>query len=198
MKSPFTFLVVTTLLFNINSADARDISPETIMISGDTSFDDNSIKMDMNNSTIRTDSTTLDLTGAYFIASNIGIGLIIGNADTSTHYDSSTTSSSTTMIGPMAIYSISLNPDFNIILSAGLYKISGDIDEGGGNSFDFDGDGVLIFGSISYFLNDNAAIYFGIRRTDADIDMKSKFLANPAVSATMSDNSNTIGLSFYF
>lgn len=198
MKTLGIILAVFTVVFNIHTADARDLSPGTIMITGDTSFDDSTLKMDTSYANIKTDTTTFDVTGAYFIATNFGVGLLIGNEDTTSHFDSSTTNSSINMIGPLIVYSISLNTDFNIVLGGGLYTVSGDLDEGGGNSYNFDGDGTFILVSVAYFLNDTVTLNFGFRRTDADIELKANYLANPPVSANMSDNANIIGFSFFF
>ena len=199
MKTLSIPLIIFMFTINVSSVGARDILPGTIFITGDTVFDDSSIKMDTSNSNIKTDTTLFNVTGAYFVTMNFGIGLMIGNEDSTTSYDSiATTNSSINMIGPMIVYSISLNPDFNIMLGGGLYKVSGDIDDGGGGSFSIDGDGTFITASVVYFLNDSVSLNIGIRAADADIDLTSNYLAEPPVSATMSDHANTIGLSFYF
>lgn len=198
MKILGIFLAILTLVFFPVVSEARDIAKGSIMITGESMFDDNSVKMDTDFTTIKTNTTSFDVTASYFVTQNIGIGLMIGNEDSDTHYDSNTENSSIDMIGPMVTYSISLNPNFNLILNAGLLDISGDMDDSAGNSISFDGNGTFLLVSIAYFLNDSVAIHFGLRRIDANIDLKFNYLANPPVSADMSDNSNMIGFVFLF
>ena len=192
------FLAILALIFVFQSANARELSPGTIMITGETSFDDSKIRMDTSYSQLVTDTTTLDVTASYFLIKNFGVGLMIGNEDSRTTDGVNTTNTSINISGPMAVYSIDINPDFNINFSLGIFKVTGDMDDGAGTALEFDGDGTFILLSVAYFFNDNVALNIGIRRTDGDIELYNRFLANPPESASMSDNGNMIGFMFLF
>lgn len=191
------FLTIATINIASTVTEARDISKGTIMVTGDTSFDDSSLDFSFNGSTETTDTTEFNVTGAYFIAKNLGIGLMIANEDSDTSSGGTSINSSTNMIGPIIGYSISLNPDFNLMLSAGLYKISGDIDDGAGSNANFDGDGTLLMASLAYFINDTFAVNLGLRKIDSDIDL-STFGSSISISSTMKETAMNIGFTAFF
>lgn len=197
MNKFILLLTATTLTIVSSTTIARDISQGTIMVTGDTSFDDSSLDFSFNGSTETTDTTEFNVTGAYFVAKNLGLGLMIANEDSDTSGGGTNINSSTNLIGPIISYSISLNPDFNLMLSAGLYKISGDIDDGAGSNANFDGDGKLLMASFAYFINDTFAVNLGLRKIDSDIDL-SAFGSSISISSTMKETAMNIGFTAFF
>ena len=99
------------------------------------------------------------------------------------------------MMGPVVGYNISLNTETSIILQAGLVFVSGDVDDGTGNSASIDGDGTLLMVSVAYFISDNIAVNIGVRKTNVDIDLT---VATLPASAEMSETATNIGLSVFF
>ena len=187
-------LATATLIFASTMTEARELDPGTIMIGGDTSFEDSSSEISINaiNSTEKADTTVLNVGVTYFFARNLGVGLIINNEDTDY---SDGTNDSINMMGPVVGYNISLNTETSIILQAGLVFVSGDVDDGTGNSASIDGDGTLLMVSAAYFISDNIAVNIGIRKTNVDIDFT---VATLPASAEMSETATNIGLSVFF
>ncbi|MFC1589587.1 outer membrane beta-barrel protein [Pseudomonadota bacterium] len=188
-------LFLATVFFTLTTsiAEAREIESGSIMFLGDTSLNSSSIDTKLNGTTLSADTTVLNLTGGYFFADNTAIGLMIANEDTSY---SDGTNDSINMIGPVIAYNISLNTDFNLVFIAGLFNISGDEDDGTGASVNFDGDGTLLMASLGYFINDNVAVNFSIRRTSSDVDFS--VTGFPSVSADLDETSTNLGLSVFF
>lgn len=178
------------------SGQAHDIEQSTIMISGDTSFDNSSADIKLNGITETSDTTTLSLAGAYFIAKNIGVGLMINNEDTDIDDGTTQSNSAMNMIGPIISYNISLDTDFSVMLTAGYFNLSGDYDDGAGNGASIDGDGVLLMATVAYFIADNFAVNLSMRKTDANVDV-TLFNSN-STSGDMEETTMTIGLSAFF
>lgn len=194
MKKLNILLSAITLVLFANLAQARDIAEGTIMFLGDTSLENSSVETKSNVLSDETDTTELSLTSAYFFAENWAAGLMISNEDS----DSSDGSNSAiNMIGPIIGYNISLNTDLNLIFAAGLFNLSGDSDDGAGSSANIDGDGTLLMASLAYFLNDNVAVNFALRKTDSDVDLSFN-QGGGTVSAEFNETSTSIGLSVFF
>ena len=195
MKKITLILLAIILFLATSSAGAHDLAKGTIMVAGDTSFEDNSSDIKLDGVTVKTDTTTFNVTGAYFVADNFGIGLMINNEDSDIDDGTSKSNESMNMIGPIIGYNISLNKDFSLMLLAGIFNISGDMDFGASGA-NIDGDGTLIMATAAYFISDNFAVNLGIRKTDADIDLS--IFGGGSASGNMSMTAMTVGLSAYF
>ncbi|MDH5472396.1 MAG: porin family protein [Gammaproteobacteria bacterium] len=194
MKKLALFFLLTFLVFPYPSVQARDIELGTIMIAGDTSFDDSTIKMDYDWIHEKTETTVFDVTAGYFFARNLAAGLLIANEDSRTSDGMSVVSTWINMFGPVIAYNISLNPDFSLMLTAGFFKVSGEMSAGAGMA-DYDGNGIYLMGSIAYFITDTIAVNVGLRKTDSDVDITASGIN---FSADLSELATAIGLSVFF
>lgn len=190
-----TILAASALILSATAVEARDISTGSIMITGDTNLEIGSSEIKTTGGKTTTDSTEINLAGVYFVAKNVGVGLMLGNEDTETDDGSSVSKESMTMVGPIVGYNISLNNNVSIMLHASFFSVTGDLDYGAGSNTDIDGDGHMLGGSVNYFLNDNVAVNFGLRMVKADIDLTSGGTSTPA---DMKETATSIGLSTYF
>lgn len=180
-------------LFSI-SAEARDIQQGTFMATGDTNLEIGSSKSSYSGGSVKTDKTTLNLAGAYFVANNIGVGVML-NTDQSKVDDGSTVVKTTmSMLGPIAGYNISLTETSSLMLLGSLFLVNGDMDNGAGTKVDIDGNGYMIGGSYNYFFNDHVALSVTLRHVDANIDMSN----GSTVSADLTENAMNIGFSTFF
>ncbi len=190
-----TILAASALILSATAVEARDISTGSIMITGDTNLEIGSSEIKTTGGKTTTDSTEINLAGVYFVAKNVGVGLMLGNEDTETDDGSSVSKESMTMVGPIVGYNISLNNNVSIMLHASFFSVTGDLDDGAGFKADIDGDGHMLGGTVNYFLNDNVAVNFGLRMVKADIDFTSGGTTTPA---DMDETATSIGLSTYF
>jgi len=199
MKKTTLILVAIVLFLATSSASAHDLAKGSIMLAGDTSFEDSSSDFKLNDATsgtsVTTDTTTFNVSGAYFVADNIGVGLMINNEDSDTDDGMTVSNESMNMIGPIIGYNISLNKDFSLMLFAGIFNVSGDVGYGAGGA-SIDGDGTLLMANVAYFISDNFAANLGLRRTDADIDLS--IFGGGSASGDITETAMTIGLSAYF
>ncbi|MCW8909145.1 MAG: porin family protein [Gammaproteobacteria bacterium] len=186
------FIIALTSIVNV--AEARDISQGTFMFSGDTGFVNSSSKITGNGASVELDISVINVKGGYFFAKNLGIGLMISNEEIDANDG---TNSSINLIGPFIEYSVNLNEDFNLIFNAGILDVSGDEDDGLGQSYKYDGDGTLLMASIAYFISDTVTINVGIRKTDSDINVTDN-VSNIHYSGDMSETATTIGFSVFF
>lgn len=193
-------LIIATAFIALAStaAQARDIDQSTIMISGDTSFDNSSADIKLNGITETSDTTTLNLAGAYFIAKNIGVGVLISNEDTDIDDGTTQSNSAMNMIGPIISYNISLDTDFSVMFTAGYFNLSGDYDDGAGNVANIDGDGILLMTTVVYFISDSFAVNLSMRKTDANVDVTLGTFNPINTSGDMEETAMTIGLSAFF
>lgn len=196
MKKKILILIAIILFFATSTASAHELGKGTIMVTGDTSFENSSIDIKLDGTTEKTDSTLFNVTGAYFVADNFAVGLMINNEDSDTDDGTSQTNQSMNMIGPIIGYNFSLNSDFSLMLFAGLFNLSGDMDYGASTSADIDGDGTMLMATVAYFISDNFTVNLGIRQTDADIDIN--IMSGGGASGDLSETAMTIGLSAYF
>ena len=96
MKKLIVLLIAIFLILFTITAEARDITSGTIMILGDTSLNDSSVETKSNVLNDETDTTELNLTGAYFFGirktdSDVDLSLNTGGGSVSAEINETTT-----------------------------------------------------------------------------------------------------------
>lgn len=193
MKKMFIYLIPLTMVVTV--AEARDVSVGSLMVTGDTNLESSSNKSDFSGGSITTDSTDINLAGAYFVTTNLGVGLMLSKEDTKTNDGTTIFKESMMMVGPIVGYNISLNSDSSILLNASIFSVSGDMNDGAGYDADIDGNGYMMGGSFNYFLNEHVALNLGVRWVKADLDYS---YGGTTVATKMTETGTTIGLMTFF
>lgn len=188
------FVAAAALALTSTALQARDLEQGSMMVSGDTNLSIGSSDVDSVYGDTTTDTVELNLTGAYFVAKNFGVGLLLSREDSETDYAGGSSEETTTMFGPVVGYNISLNNQTSVMIEGSVFMVDGDYDSGAYSS-EFDGDGFMVGGSVHYFLNDNVSVNAGLRMIEADIEVKNSFVT---YDADLSETSTTIGLSTFF
>lgn len=188
------FVTAAALALTSPALQARDLEQGSIMVTGDTNLSISSTDFDSAYGETSTDTTELNLVGAYFLAKNIGVGLMLSREDSDTEYEGGSYEETTTLLGPVVGYNISLNNQTSVMIEGSVFMLEGDQDSGGSSS-ELDGEGFMLGGSVHYFLNDNVSVNAGLRMIEADVEVSQ---SGGSYDADMSETSMTIGLSTFF
>ncbi len=177
------------------TAAAHEIDAGRVMFMGDTSLDYSSSEVSASGSETTTDKVELNFTSLYFVRPNLGVGLLLGYEDSETDDGTTVEKQSMTMFGPVVGYNISLDHNTSLMLNAGIFTASGDMDDGAGNTGDIDGEGYILGAAFAFFLNDNVAVNLGVRQIDADIDLDD---GATTTSADMTETAFNVGFATFF
>ncbi len=178
------------------TAAAHEVTEGTIMLMGDSNLEYASSEVTSNGAKVETDTVNLNFNGVYFVRNNFGIGLMLGYEDSEVKDGLVTETMSMSMFGPIVGYNFSLDHNTSLILHAGVFTASGDMNDGLGTSGDIDGEGYALGASFNFFVNDNLAVTLGVRRVDADLD--TDIAGFPTVSADLTETATTVGLATFF
>lgn len=176
------------------SAEARDVQQGTLMVTGDTNLDIGSSKAGFAGGSIETDSTTINLAGAYFVARNVGVGVMLNSEHNETDDGSTVSKETLSMLGPIVGYNLSLTRASSLLFQGALFLVNGDLDDGAGTKADLDGDGYMVGGSYNYFFNDHVALSVALRYVKADIDMSNGVTG----AAGLRETAMSMGFSTFF
>jgi len=190
------YIVSTALALAVavSSAEARDISTGTIMVTGDTNIDISSNEISGSGVSTTTDTTKVNVAGAYFLAPNLGAGLLLSSENSEVDDGSTVSKQKMTMIGPIVGYNVSLNQDSGIMLEGAIFYVDGELDEGAFNA-DISGNGFMIGAAFNYFITDNIATTVGLRAVRADVDLSS---GGNTLSADLDETGANLGMSLFF
>lgn len=189
-------IIVTSIALALaaTAAEARDIAAGTMMVTGDTKIDISSNEISASGQSTTIDTTEINLTGAYFVAPNFGVGLLLASEMTEEDDGTSVVKQTMNMVGPIVGYNMSLSPVTSLMINGAIFTIHGEMDAGV-SSADIDGTGYMLGASINFFLNDYVATNVGLRVVDADIDLTG---GGQTMSADMTETGVGVGLSVYF
>lgn len=191
-------MIVTTAiaaLFSLN-AEARDVEQGTFMATGDTNLDSGSSKTSYSGGATRTeDNTKLNVAGAYFVARNVGMGLMLNSEYTKINDGTSVTKTAISMLGPIAGYNLSLNEASSLMFLGSIFLADGSVDYGSGTKTDIEGSGYMVGASYNYFLNEHVAMSVTLRHVSANMDLTN---SGTTTSADLRENAMNIGFSAFF
>jgi len=188
------FLAGVALAMVATTAEARDIVPGAVMVTGDTKIEIKSSEVSSSGASSTTDSSEINLAGLYFVAKNFGVGILVGSSTTETDNGISVTKQTTDMVGPVVGYNINISPEASIMLHGSIFSVTGKLDLGS-SSVNVDGDGYMLGAFVNYFLNDSVAANFGLRTVKENIDLSSGGLT---ASGDLKETGASVGLSVFF
>lgn len=179
-----------------SGANAREIDPNTLEISGAT----NGLFRSMNESYSfdpnDTDSTIVDARTSlrYYVARNLGVGIYWAHSRSKFREASQPTVEYTSnVIGPMAAYHLSLSHSSNLYLAGYVGRFSDEATADGFTVYDYAGFGWGAGGGVLQFLSHDIALSFALQYSKAELD---ETVLNATINQTAIDA--TIGLSAYF
>jgi len=141
------------------TAFSRDLAQGTIEIGGDLDLSLDSSELDITGSdTMDTDTTTLNATGLYYVAPNIGVGLIWNYDSTEVSGAGDKLEESSNLIGPAASYNLSLNDKTSLQFQGALALASIEVKDSFSGTTTIDGFGWVVGAQLSYFLTDAVSI----------------------------------------
>jgi len=157
-----TLLTLLTIGIIPSTLTAHSIQTGTIEVTGGTNLSFSSGEIDRNGNDTDVDSTELSLSGLYYVAPNLGVGLHweyesteVGNSD-----------SSETTIGPAFAFNIPIAPQMSIKPIGYISLVNGE--EG---TTDYDGTEWGLGVDANYFIRDNISVNAGITYSSQDIDI---------------------------
>lgn len=118
------------------------------------------------------DTVNLSLTGFYYVADNLGIGISWSYRSEKVSADGDSAKTTMHVIGPAVQFNSSLNKNVNLFLAGTLGYASIDYDDSFFGNASADGFGYDIVGGIKYFMNDHISLNgsIGYGSISADID----------------------------
>jgi long-subunit fatty acid transport protein len=158
------------------SAHAYEVGMGTIEISGDLDLSVLSAETKVSSGgfsdTTDNDTINLSLTGFYYLADNLGLGINWSYQSEKVSADGDSAKTTMHLIGPAVQFNSSLNDTVSLFLAGTLGYASIDYDDSFFGNTSANGFGYSISGGIKYFINDyislNGSIGYG--RTSVDID----------------------------
>ena len=188
---PLVFLFI----FFVQGAHSKEISKGTFEVSGDSSFSFGSseTKQDGFPGSEDTDSLSLSVTGAYYVAPNLGVGLLWTREDQDSNDGVNNFSFNLNILGPLVEYNLSIAPASSLVFLAGIVLI-GDYESESNGFTTSKGDisGHILGVSFKQFIVDSVSIDFGIGLTSLTLEED----GGGDVDTDSTDFS--IGLSVYF
>ncbi len=123
--------------------------------------------------TFDTDTTTLELTGLYYIADNIGIGISWTYESEETSFEGDSMETTMHLFGPTARFNFSLNDNTSLFLRGSFGYAS--LEEKGSFFSTSSADGYMYSfgGGISYFFNDYVSLNGAIDYASVTVDIDS-------------------------
>ena len=145
-----------------NTLTAHNIQTGTIEVTGGTTLNFTSSTIEQNGRDTDIDSRELSLTGLYYIAPNLGVGMHwsydsteVGNSD-----------SSETIIGPAVAFNIPIAPQMSIKPIGYIALVNGE-----NGTVDYDGTEWGLGVDANYFIRENISINAGIIYSSQDVDI---------------------------
>lgn len=150
------------------------IETSTLEIGGDFEFSRSSFKVDVDGEqTIDIDSTTLDTTLLYYIAPDVGLGVLFFVEDVSGTSGGDSIDVRTGALGPLASMNIGLNELTSFRLFGSVFISNTQFTDSSGASGKADGIGLILGGGPSYFITDDVSLNGLLTYTRFSLDAES-------------------------
>lgn len=162
MKNVMLSALVMGLLFVSTTGYARNLEKGTIELGGDLDLSITSAKVKPSlGNTTEIDSTSLSVLPTYYVARNIGVGLLLELGSEKSERAGITSTTKETTIGPGLVYNISLNDktSLKLIGAAVIAKVK-ESETGGISILDdtIKGSGWVAGPEIGYFISDSVSL----------------------------------------
>ena len=165
MKTLFTLVLsccFSVILFS--NALAKDIEKGAIEIGGGLDISMSSTDTEAN-STVSTDTQTIDITSLYFLQNNIGLGINWLYENSETKSGGTTSEIKTNIIGPIVKGNFSLNENVSAYLEGGVGVVF--LESG---SVDADGFAWAVETGVSYFITKTVALNAGVHYQSSKVE----------------------------
>jgi outer membrane protein len=161
-------LLSLTLFLGVTLTLSAQTEKGNIVLGPEFGFLNQTVEVDGADEEITTTAFNLKLTGGYFVADNLAVGLQFGTASSKVEFDSDETSSSSTFIGPVAAYYISLSDDLYLPVAAGVGLNFSNDDNG--NEVKSSGIAFGLSAGLEYFLSENVGLKLTLGWNSASLE----------------------------
>lgn len=146
-----------------NSVSAKELAEGTVEVSGDSSLSLSSTKTDYSGGGSEdTDIRTLSLTALYYVAPNIGVGIMWNNLSAENDDGFNTSKYTQNVLGPIAGYNASIDATSSFQLYAGFVLIGSFEDKTNGfTNYKGDTKGHILGVNYKKFLTDSVSFNAG-------------------------------------
>lgn len=183
-----TVIVLLALLVLPATLWAMDINQGKFELSGTTAFRFSDTTSEVSGQPdIDTTTYSFEIDGLYYIANNLGLGLILQYENSEIEQGVSETDISSLLIGPQVTFNIPLNEKVSLFVNGAVGYAKAEVDDE-----DADGWGWQVGGGLKYFLTNSASI-------NAAVTYQSLSMEADAGGDFDTDGFNVgVGLSIYF
>ncbi len=161
-------LIVLLALALPATVRAMDINQGKLELSGQTALNFSDMTTEVSGEPdIDTTTFSLQVDGAYYVRTNLGVGLIFQYEKTEVEQAGVETDTSFFLFGPQVTYNIPLNEKVSLFVNGALGYATAEVD-----NVDADGFGFQLGGGLKYFLTNsvsvNGAIHYQIVNLEDD------------------------------